>query len=555
MVGIFGILKAGGVYLPLDPAHPPERNAYMLDHSDARLLLSRKSLNRGLTSGCEVIDLCCYDAPNRRDTSHLNRPTASLDLAYVTYTSGSTGKPKGVLIQHNSVVNFIKAITDIIPINENDCLLSLTTITFDIFGLETFLPFSMGAKVVIGSQEQQLSTTAAAFALEERCITILQVTPSRLHLTLADAEAANSLRPLKYLLVGGEAFPGSLLENLRTLTKGKIYNLYGPTETTIWSTLKDVTGREALNIGKPLANTRIYILSASGFLQPVGVLGELNIAGAGLSRGYLNNVSLTAEKFAEFHINTFLKGERLYRTGDLARWLPDGNIEFLGRTDYQVKIRGFRIELGEIESQLQANENIKEAVVIPGESQSGDKYLCGYVVPRSSVPAESLKAAELRESLKKKLPDYMIPSYFVALEEMPLTPNGKIDRKALPADEGLRLGTGISYVSPETEVEKTIAQLWQEVLRREDKVGIEDNFFDLGGNSLRLIELNRKVNEVLKTHIPVMTMFRYPTIRALMENLNQETPPDAFTDQEIDESLSLMGENLKRLETTIEEET
>ncbi|MCP5053872.1 MAG: amino acid adenylation domain-containing protein, partial [bacterium] len=394
------------------------------------------------TSG--IIDLNRNPDSGETDPSDLG--TAGVDVpssdpAYIVYTSGTTGNPKGVIVEHRCLVNFVTAITALIPFSEKHAMLSLTTISFDIFGLETLVPLVRGTKVVIGSVEEQLNSEAAARVIHRENITIFQVTPSRLQLFIADQPAVACLKAIRYLLVGGEAFPASLHESVKTLTRGTILNLYGPAETTIWSTAKDVTGNNALNIGKPVANTRIYILNKNGTVQPIGITGELCIGGDGVARGYVNRPRLTAEKFITFHIpgetNDEANGKlKIYRTGDLARWLPDGNLEFLGRLDHQVKIRGFRIEPEEIQSHLKKHRLVSDALVVAndmGDMGSG-LVLCAYIVLNDQGDDNhdsSMVPTQMREYLIELLPDYMVPSYFICLNDIPLTPNGKIDRKAL----------------------------------------------------------------------------------------------------------------------------
>jgi len=538
IIGIFGILKAGGAYLPIDPDYPEDRIKYMLKDSGAEILLKDNDLSTL--------------PPFPPSTLLTFYPSNPGNLAYVIYTSGSTGKPKGVMIEHSSVVNFIKGITAIIPFTAADTILSLTTISFDIFGLETLVPLTMGTPVVIGGRKEQLDAAAAARLLVQERVTIFQVTPSRLQLLLLEKEIPNALESLHILLVGGEAFPKTLLEKARQIINDKIYDLYGPTETTIWSTVKDVTGKESLNIGKPIANTIIYILDPNDFLQPVGVAGQLTIAGQGVARGYLNHPGLTAEKFimpwatrgffekppldpAKLLINYH---SPLYRTGDLARWLPDGNIEYLGRTDFQVKIRGFRIELGEIENRLLKHEGIKEAVILvketaatntgspaaPGSPKDNAGYLSAYI-----VTAREFNAAELKEYLLKELPAYMVPSTFIKVDRIPLTTSGKVDRKTLESyDLGTTLSTGVEFVPPRDHIEKTIANTWKELLNLEE-VGIDDNFFDLGGTSLDIYKLNLKFKEAFNEDEVVLKMFRYPTIRTFAQYLNRKkTGEDDF---------------------------
>ena len=586
IIGIMGILKSGAAYLPIDPGFPEERIHYMLADSGAKILVTTWKLfkkgemvKRWEDEKKEIIylDRQKKSSPGNQISEKHHAPCpiphasqASFSLAYVIYTSGSTGKPKGVMIQHQSVVNFIKGITDIIPFKERDSILSLTTISFDIFGLETLLPLTKGSKVVIGSEEEQLNNGLIASTIERENITIFQVTPSRLQLLIGDTEASKSLKLPDYLLVGGEAFPALLLEKVRKLVEGKIYNLYGPTETTIWSAVKDVSGEEPLNIGKPIANTQIYILDRWNHIQPIGVAGELCIAGDGLSRGYINRPKLTAKNFVEQMVNSqwsmvngqlekpktistpdkkflgvqnpfFKKGfgrRRLYRTGDLACWLSDGNIEFLGRMDNQVKIRGFRIELGEIETQLSKHPRIKEAVVKARTGGDGSESLCAYMVAAGSgedIPGIS----EIRQYLSRTLPDYMIPSYVMQLETIPLTPNGKVNRKALPQPTATSVE---AYAAPSNQVEEQLVEIWSQLLDVET-IGVNDNFFDLGGNSARLIRLADILNKRFPVEVKIVDLFHFNTIGQLAEHLPGSTDLDINTAADIDgeeiESFSL----------------
>jgi amino acid adenylation domain-containing protein len=448
--------------------------------------------------------------PEPLNLKEIQRPHAD-NLAYVTYTSGTTGVPKGIMIQHRSLSNFIKGITEIVDFKEDDHVLSLTTISFDIFFLEAIVPIARGARVVIGNSDEQLNNTALIAALHKQEISIFQVTPSRLQLLFSDDGSPVMLKKLKYLLVGGEAFPEALLRKARALAPGKICNLYGPTETAIWSTAKDVTGENSLNIGKPIANTQIYILGERETLLPIGVAGELCIGGDGLARGYLNNDKLTGEKFVE---NPFIPGKRIYKTGDLARWLPDGNLEFIGRLDHQVKIRGFRIELGEIERRLSEMDQVTKVVVVDREEDTGDKCLCAYMVMN-----EEISVSEARDFLAQTLPAYMIPSYFVRLEEIPLTPNGKIDRKALP---GPILPAAENYMPPRDKVEETLARIWCEELRLE-RVSINANFFHLGGHSLKATMMCAKVSKELNVKVSIIDVFKTPTIRGLSQYIKSTT--------------------------------
>jgi amino acid adenylation domain-containing protein len=522
LIAIFAVLKTGGMYLPLDPAHPGKRIDYILKTSDTAAILT----NNRIMSNCEFNLVNLDDAGNyNHDRSNLEEEISAREPAYVIYTSGTTGVPKGVVIEHKAMANFIVGMTGIIDFNIDDTILSLTTPSFDIFGLETLLPLSQGCTVVIGNNEEQIDPAEAASTIEKQGVTIFQVTPSRLQLFCSREEAAKRLILLRYLLVGGEAFPERLLQEVRPLLKGKIINLYGPTETTIWSSAKNLSGETPLNIGKPIANTGIYILDKYLRPVPIGVVGEICIAGDGVARGYLNKPELTAEKFIHFASWSSRVGYRLtfrliYKTGDLGRRLPDGNIDCLGRIDHQVKIRGFRIELEEIEGRLMSHEGIKEAVVDAKEDNMGNKFLCAYYLLSTSKKNEEPDVSELREFLSIELPDYMIPSFFVPIKSIPLTPNKKIDRKALPDPGAFRPRMEAAYIKPNTELENKIAELWKEVLNV-DRVGLHDNFFELGGHSMNVILINNRLKEVLGKDIPVVAMFQHLTVSSIAHYIKE----------------------------------
>jgi amino acid adenylation domain-containing protein len=531
VTAILAILKSGAAYLPVDPAYPSRRVRFLLEDSSTGILLTdipEVIADNRERSGLSLLDL----TDPQYFTGSGSLPAActaagAVDPAYIVYTSGTTGRPKGVMVENRSVVNFIKGITEVIPFTPGDAILSLTTISFDIFGLETLLPLSCGSKVVMGTEEEQLNSTAAADAMLREEVTIFQVTPSRLKLFLDERSdnVSDSLKRLTFLLVGGEAFPTELHRMIVPMVKGKIYNMYGPAETTIWSTMKEVSAGHALNIGKPIANTRIYILGSGGWLQPVGVAGELHIAGDGLARGYLNRPQLTAEKFTALNTSYLsyrshrspAASDRLYSTGDLAAWLPEGNIRFLGRRDHQVKIRGYRIEPEEVESLLTARSDIAGAVVIAAAGSGGELYLCAYIVPTVSAP----DTRTMRDHLAAHLPDYMVPSFFVALDKIPLTPNGKVDRKALPQPGQETMQTGTDYTAPGNPMEEKIARLCCKVLAVET-IGIHDNFFLLGANSLKIIQLNSRLKEELQLAIPVVLMFKYLTVHTLAHYLSEQ---------------------------------
>ncbi len=507
ITGIMAIMKAGGAYLPIDPEYPGERIKYMLEDSETEILLTRGELTAKVQFSGIMLDL---NEPGvfRGNGAGLSKENTARDAAYIIYTSGSTGHPKGVIIEHQAVHNFIRGIMSRIDFAAGKTILALTTISFDIFGLETLLALAGGLKIVIASEKEQLDPKLLSEVIIQNRIDMLQITPSRLQLLLSDERYRPCFENLTEIMIGGEALPENLLDEVRKLTRAKIYNMYGPTETTIWSTVKDLTAETAVNIGTPIANTQIYIVDSNNHPQPVGVIGELCIAGDGLARGYWKRPELTAGKFVP---NPFRPGERMYRTGDTARWLQNGNIEFLGRIDYQVKIRGYRIELGEIENRLLQHEAIQGAVVIDRADDNGLKSLHAYF-----VASRKLTAAELREYMEQCLPDYMIPASFSQLERIPQTPSGKIDRKALPKADRHSPDSGVEYVAPQTVIEKQLATVWQELLKT-DRVGTRDNFFNLGGNSLLVVLMHNRLNGLYSGKVDVTDIFAYPTIARLAQ--------------------------------------
>ena len=488
VVGLLGILKAGGAYVPLDPAYPKERLAFMLEGTQAPVLLTQERLVEGLPEH-EARVVCLdadWEAIAGESTENPDSEVTVDNLAYVIYTSGSTGRPKGVQILHDAVVN-LDTMHQRPGLAQQDVLLSVTTLSFDIAVLELFLPLTIGARVELVSRAVAADGVQLMAALAASDATVMQATPATWRLLLgAGWQGDEQLR----ILCGGEALP-RMLANQLLRRDSALWNLYGPTETTVWSAIYEVgQNKGSVSIGQPIANTQIYLLDANLRPVPVGVPRELYIGGAGLARGYLNRPELTAQSFIPDPFSDE-PGERLYKTGDLARYLPDGNIEFLGRIDCQVKIRGFRIELGEIETVLGQHPDVRETVVLAREDTPGDKRLVAYVVPRDEqVPT----ATELRRFLKQKLPDYMIPSAFVLLEVLPLTPNGKVDRRTLPAPNSVRPEMEAAFVAPRTSVEEVLAEIWAEVLGLE-QVGIYDNFFELGGNSLLSVQIVSKVRQ------------------------------------------------------------
>jgi len=530
LVGLLGVLKADGAYLPLDPSFPAERLAFMLADSNASILLTLTNLLPQIPeNNAQVIRLDALDDVKGKRGKKA-KPTSD-DLAYVIYTSGSTGKPKGVQIHHRAVVNFLCSMQKDLRINASDSLLAVTTLSFDIAVLELLLPLTVGAKVVIANSETVADGALLAETLTNSGITFMQATPASWRLLL---EAGWQGKPDLKILCGGEALTNDLAEKL--LQRGsQLWNVYGPTETTIWSTIYRVDSvysgiSNTVPIGRPLANTQIYILDSNLQPLPVGVIGDLYIGGDGVSRGYLNRPELTVERFI---LNPFdaqrrsmtPQEQRMYKTGDLARYLPDGNIEFFGRSDQQVKVRGYRIETGEIEVALANHPSVKQAIVVAWQERSSDASLVAYVVPaeignaRVEPSRNEAEHVHLRDFLRTKLPEYMVPSVFVNLESLPLTPNGKVDRKALPAPSQSRADMRAQYAAPRTQVEKELTEICARVLGLNvEQVGVNDNFFELGGHSLlgtRLVFLLREKYSLETAQLPLRALFEQPTVANL----------------------------------------
>lgn len=510
IVSVLGILKAGGCYIPLDPAFPPDRLAFMVEDARIPVLVTQTALAGSLPPHRARV-LCVDRLEPQSSTTEPNTVTPA-NLAYVLYTSGSTGRPKGVQISHRAVVNLLLSMQREPGLQARDVLVAVTTLSFDIAGLELFLPLVTGARLEIASHADMIDGQRLAALLDKSSATVMQSTPATWRMLI---ESGWNGRPGLKALCGGEALPPDLAEQLLART-AELWNVYGPTETTIWSTCCRVTEPAAIDIGRPIDNTRIYILDAHLQPVPVGVPGELMIGGSGLARGYLNRPELTAERFVD---DPFLPGEKMYRTGDLAQFRPDGRIACLGRLDHQVKIRGFRIELQEIESRLATHPSVRQAVVAVREDTPGDKRLVAYCVPHDVAPA----ADALRQHLQASLPDYMVPAAFVALPNLPLTPNGKIDRKALPAPDRSALAAATENIPPATPNEVKLAAIFQRLLGVE-KVYASDNFFDLGGHSLLAARLMAVIEREFGQRLPLAFLFGTPTVSGLARILEK---PDA----------------------------
>ncbi|MEH2022776.1 non-ribosomal peptide synthetase [Nostoc sp.] len=514
IVGLLGILKAGGAYLPLDPSYPQERLNFMLEDAQVSVLLTQEKLLQNFTEFSNPIISIDKDWATITQHSREN-PTSGVtleNLAYIIYTSGSTGQPKGVLIEHRGLSNLAADQIGVFNLQPSNRILQFASLSFDASIFEIVMALRTGATLYLAKKEYLLPGKPLLQLLREKAIT---------HITLPPAVLAvlptESLPALQTIISAGESSSEDIVKRWWNHSR-RFFNAYGPTEATIWSTVAEIESvNEKPPIGRPIANTEVYILDY--YLQPVpiGILGELYIAGDGLARGYLNCPELTAKKFIPNPFNG-KKGARLYKTGDLARYRPDGNIEFLGRIDHQVKIRGFRIELSEIETVISQHNHVEKAIVI-AQDNLDDKYLAAYIV--TELTPEQI-IIELRQLLKEKLPEYMIPKVFVILDSLPLTANGKVDRYALKAVDTLSRSIDNALIAPRTPTESTLAKIWAEVLNIEN-IGIHDNFFDLGGNSLLAVRLLDQIHKQFEDDLPLSTLFVNQTIESLAIALYSKT--------------------------------
>jgi len=485
----------------------------MLEDSEVPVLLTQRHLLGSVPESRAKVVVLDSDWREiaKEDAGNPVSKVDALNLAYVIYTSGSTGKPKGVQIPHRAVVNFLTSMSQKPGMTAEDRLLAVTTLSFDIAGLEIYLPLSVGASLEIVSREVFSDGSRLLAKLAQSNSTVMQATPATWRMLL---EAGWQSSPALKILVGGEAVPGKLANQLMERADS-VWNMYGPTETTIWSTVRKFErGEVSVSIGRPIANTEIFILDKVQQPVPVGVAGELLIGGDGLAQGYFKRPELTAEKFIA-HPFRQTPGARLYRTGDLVRYLLNGDIEFLGRIDHQIKIRGFRIELGEIEAVLRQHPGVSETVVVAREDAPGDQRLVAYF-----VPAAAASVAELRDLLKERLPKYMLPSAFVMLREMPLTPNGKINRRALPAPSPSDLTAGEELVQPKDATEAQLVKIWENVLSVHP-IGITQDFFDLGGHSLLAVRLMKHIEETFGTRLALATLLQARTVEQLAAVIRQ----------------------------------
>jgi amino acid adenylation domain-containing protein len=520
VAALWGVWKAGAAYVPMDPLFPAERLDYMARDAAVTAILTDAASRGAVPASTAATVLALDDGQTWAGVSEAPlAPTAGGgDVAYVIYTSGSTGWPKGVAVPHRAVVNFLESMAQTPGFGASDVLVAVTTLSFDIAGLELWLPLTVGARVEVATREEASDGRLLQSRLAQSGATVLQATPATWRLLLdAGWRASAGLR----MFCGGEGLPRELADRL-VADGAELWNLYGPTETTIWSTAERVShDGAAITIGRAIGNTQVYVLDRAGQRVPIGVLGELYIGGTGVAHGYHGRPELTADKFVPDAFSG-VPGARLYRTGDVARWLPDGRLQCLGRIDHQVKVRGFRIELGEIEAALAAQPGIRQAVVTVHPDTSGEHRLVAYAVGDGTEPPV---VSDLRAALKGRLPDYMVPSVFQFLDALPLTPNGKIDRKALPAPDGARPRLDANYIVPRTALEHSIAAVWQEVLGV-TTVGVFDNFFDLGGHSLLLVKAHARLRDVSAKTLSILDLFRYPTIDALAKYISQAPASD-----------------------------
>jgi amino acid adenylation domain-containing protein len=516
VVALLGILKAGGAYLPLDPQLPAQRIKFLIADAAVPLIVTRTDLRDTLPDSGAA--LWMIDQISESIEQPPTEKPNSEDLAYLIYTSGSTGNPKGTEITHGALVNLLASMLREPGLTSEDTLVAITTLSFDIAGLEIFGPLVCGATLVVASREQVLDPELLAALLEQSAATVMQATPSTWRMLV---ESGWMGRADLRMWCGGEALRSDLAESL--LARGReLWNLYGPTETTIWSAAHRVrSGESPILVGRPIGNTRMYILDPESQPVPVGVPGELYIAGAGVARGYWGRPELTETRFLPDPFDP-VPGHRMYRTGDLARYRRDGQIQLIGRTDHQIKLRGHRIELGEIEIVIERHPEVLQAVVdLHGEGNG--QQLIAYI----KQSGDTMDTGNLRSWLQERLPDYMVPSSFIALEQIPLTPNGKVDRKQLPKPKVSPRETLTPIASPRNRLEEQLVRIWSEILGV-DRVGVRDNFFDLGGHSLLLIRVHARLRQELDSDVAVIDLFRYPTIESMASWLNRRGQPHAI---------------------------
>lgn len=505
VITLMGILKSGGAYVPIDPGYPEERVNYILTDSGVRILIDEAFLEVFLNVSADY------------GSNNLEAVNSPADLMYVIYTSGSTGKPKGCMLEHGGVVNRIEWMWHQFGFDVADIILQKTTYTFDVSVWEIFMPLCMGARLVIADKDNMATADNLLSLIDKQKITCIHFVPSMMKNFMSELAGndvwTDRLQSLRMVITSGEALSPDTMNKWYKNTDVPVYNLYGPTEASIDVTWYAVAKRDVIiPIGRPVWNTQMHIIDKTGSLLPIGAIGEIAIAGVGLSRGYLNKPELTTEKFIA---NPFHPGSRLYLTGDIGRWLPDGNIEYLGRKDEQVKIRGIRIELEEIEHALREHEKVEDAVVIARPDATGDVLLLAYVTGR-----EKLDVGVLRAFLLTKLPNYMVPAAFMQLVRLPLTDSGKVDRKNLPVTDVMSTSAAVEYVAPRNDIETALVGIWKEVLGKVN-IGVKDNFFELGGHSLKAMRLFSRISKDFDVSYSLDALFSRPTIEDMAVELEQ----------------------------------
>lgn len=505
-IAFLGVLKSGACYIPIDPTYPEKRIEYMLDNSQAKLLITTGELYDNIKFENKV----CIDSKEileqaKKNFESINSPE---DMSYIIYTSGSTGLPKGVKITNKNLINFITGVKRKIDFDEKKILVSVTTICFDIFGLEIWCSLTSGITVIIANEEEQHNPALLNKLCLKNNVNMIQTTPSRYAIMLEEKENLKFLENMTDILVGGEAISEKILEGMQQNSNAKIFNMYGPTETTIWSTIKELTNEKVITIGKPIANTQVYVLDKNLQIVPIGVEGELYIAGEGVGEGYLNREDITKERYIK---NPFVENSIMYKTGDVCKFDSQGELYCLGRVDNQIKIRGLRVELEEIEDKILEFPSIKKAQVI--KQVIGNRE----IISAYYVATKRIRISELRRHLQNTLPNYMVPSYFTALDSFPYTPNGKIDKNALPVPNGVLQNEKVGYIAPSTDLEVKLVSMWEEVLNTKP-IGIKDNFFELGGDSILAMNLNIRLLKITNK-IKYSDIFAYPTIIELAEKI------------------------------------
>ncbi|CAH1057343.1 non-ribosomal peptide synthetase [Paenibacillus pseudetheri] len=522
LVGILGVLKAGGAYVAIDPAYPKERIDWMLEDCGKALLLTEKAYAGVVTKAVAewYLDDPELYAADRGNPEFVYKPD---HLAYVLYTSGSTGRPKGVMIEHRGLAYFISGFRNRIPFEKGQSILAMASVSFDIFVVENLLPLTLGMRIVLASEEERGDAALLQGLIDTHGVDVVQITPSRFKWWMNQRGETDGLQKLRILMIGAEPLTADVLGRLRAATGARLFNLYGPTETTVWTSIREVTEGEDISIGTPIEGSVMMVLDEGLKLQPTGVTGEICIGGPGVGRGYLSH----PEWDVAFVPNPYAPGERMYRTGDLGRRLENGEFAYAGRRDFQVKIRGHRIEIGEIEQLLLRHEQVKETVVTAFQEEDGEYALCAYVVMQNAAAADAEQGgaappgrltAQLREYLRDKLPSYMVPAFMVVLDDIPLTPTGKIDRRALPKPGQADVGTR-ELVPLSTDTERKLAEIWKELLGM-DVISAKDSFFELGGHSLKAAGMVSRIAERFGVQMPLRDIFMNPTLEGLAAHLD-----------------------------------